>query len=71
MNGHMVEDGEVSKADAGPSLGGDKLEIESVSDSSDWNHEGNGMVCMRYVHDGCKHGNDCKYSHGPGRKERA
>jgi hypothetical protein len=36
-----------------------------VSDSSDWNHEGNGIPCRLYNHDGCTRGNDCRFSHAP------
>lgn len=51
--------------DEGPLLIDTKVELESVSDSSDWNHEGNGIPCRFYNHDGCKHGNDCRFSHAP------
>ena len=51
-----------------PSLSDTKVELESVSDSSDWNHEGNGIPCRFYNHDGCKRGNDCRFSHAPDHK---
>jgi len=46
-----------------PLLSDPKVELESVSDSSDWNHGGNGIPCKSYNHDGCKLGNACSYSH--------
>ena len=49
--------------DATPLLSAPKIELESVSDSSDWNHEGNGIPCKSYNHGGCKRGNTCKFSH--------
>jgi hypothetical protein len=48
-----------------PLLGDTKAELETVSDSSDWNHGGNGIPCRFYNHDGCKHGNTCRFSHAP------
>ncbi|KAI9432268.1 hypothetical protein H4582DRAFT_2056832 [Lactarius indigo] len=45
-----------------------KVELESVSDSSDFNHEGNGVLCRSYNHDGCKRGLECKFSHAPNYK---
>ncbi|KAF8258070.1 hypothetical protein EI94DRAFT_1708353 [Lactarius quietus] len=42
-----------------------KVELESVSDSSDWNHEGNSFPCSYYNHDGCTQGVKCEFSHGP------
>ncbi|KAI0284828.1 hypothetical protein BC826DRAFT_1109520 [Russula brevipes] len=45
-----------------------KVELESVSDSSDWNHEGNGIPCRFYNHDGCMRGTDCRFSHAPDHK---
>lgn len=57
----MVEDGLPSPADL-------VKELESVSDSSDWNHEGNGFPCRYYNHDGCTRGVECKYSHAPDHK---
>jgi hypothetical protein len=44
------------------------LELESVSDSSDWNHEGNGIACKFYNRDGCLRGSDCRFSHAPDHK---
>ena len=48
-----------------PPVDGIKLKLESVSDSSDWNHEGNGVPCRFYNHDGCLRGPDCRFSHAP------
>ena len=48
-----------------PLLSDTKAELESVSDSSDWNHGGNGIPCKFYNHDGCKRGNACRFSHAP------
>ncbi len=45
-----------------------KVELESVSDSSDWNHEGNGIPCRFYNHDGCLRGTKCRFSHTPDHK---
>src|SRR6266702_306243 len=51
-----------------PSLSEKMAELESVSDSSDWNHEGNGIPCRFYNHDGCMRGTECKFSHTPDHK---
>jgi hypothetical protein len=51
-----------------PSLDETKVELESVSDSSDWNHEGNGIPCRFYNHDGCMRGTECRFSHAPDHK---
>jgi hypothetical protein len=51
--------------DENPLLSDNKVELESVSDSSDWNHEGNGIPCRFYNHDGCMRGNECRFSHAP------
>lgn len=51
-----------------PSLYEPKLELESVSDSSDWNHEGNGIPCRFYNHEGCMRGTECRFSHAPDHK---
>ncbi|KAI9507662.1 hypothetical protein F5148DRAFT_969472, partial [Russula earlei] len=42
-----------------------ELELESVSDSSDWNHDGNGIACRIYNHDGYLCGTRCRLSHAP------
>jgi len=51
-----------------PSLYEPKVELESVSDSSDWNHEGNGIPCRFYNHEGCARGIECRFSHAPDHK---
>jgi hypothetical protein len=51
-----------------PLLCDKKVEPESVSDSSDWNHEGNGIPCRFYNHDGCIRGIECRFSHAPDHK---
>ncbi|KAI9459565.1 hypothetical protein F5148DRAFT_961781, partial [Russula earlei] len=42
-----------------------ELELESVSDSSDWNHDVNGIACRFYNHDGYLCGTRCRLSHAP------
>ena len=51
-----------------PKLDGTKLELESVSDSSDWHREGNGIPCRFYNRDGCLRGASCRFSHAPDHK---
>jgi hypothetical protein len=51
-----------------PQLDDTEVELESVSDSSDWNHEGNGIPCRFYNHDGCLRGTNCRFSHAPDHK---
>jgi hypothetical protein len=46
----------------------DKLELASMSDSSDCNHVGNGVACRFYNHNGCEKGEACAFSHGPDEK---
>jgi len=62
------EDESVAEEDCGPSLTDPGKELESVSDSSDCNHEGNGFPCRYYNHDGCMRGVECRYSHAPDHK---
>lgn len=68
----MIKRGEeedpLDETDESPQLDDTKIELESVSDSSDWNHEGNGIPCRFYNHDGCMRGNDCRFSHAPDHK---
>ncbi|KAI0264885.1 hypothetical protein BC834DRAFT_1042084 [Gloeopeniophorella convolvens] len=52
-------------ADRSPSLNGDGMALESLSDSSDCQHTGNGKPCTRYNYDGCMRGARCKFSHAP------
>ncbi|KAI9438976.1 hypothetical protein H4582DRAFT_1946018 [Lactarius indigo] len=58
----------VVEEDSTPSLIDPGKELESVSDSSDWNHEGNGFPCWYYNHDACTRGAECKFSHAPDHK---
>lgn len=46
----------------------EKLEIASLSDSSDCNHVGNGIPCRFYNHEGCAKGDKCIFSHAPDEK---
>ena len=55
----------INLEDAPPSLADVKVELESVSDSSDWNHKGNGDPCRPYNREGCMQGVECKCSHAP------
>jgi hypothetical protein len=36
-----------------------------LSETSDFEHDGNGIPCRFYNHDGCKRGTACKFKHGP------
>ncbi|KAH9035205.1 TPR-like protein [Lactarius pseudohatsudake] len=58
----------VVEEDSHPTLIDQGKELESVSDSSDWNHEGNGFPCRYYNHDGCTRGVECEFSHAPDHK---
>ncbi|RDB22420.1 Serine/threonine-protein phosphatase 5 [Hypsizygus marmoreus] len=51
-----------------PHYDDEKLELASLSDSSDCNHVGNGIPCRFYNHDGCARGSDCIFSHAPDEK---
>ena len=62
------EEDYVDSDDESPELDAIKIELESVSDSSDWSHEGNGIPCRFYNHDGCLRGTDCRFSHAPDHK---
>ncbi|KAI0264886.1 hypothetical protein BC834DRAFT_970456 [Gloeopeniophorella convolvens] len=44
---------------------GDGITLESLSDSSDCQHAGNGKPCRDYNHDGCMRGAQCEFSHAP------
>ena len=57
--------GGVDSEQRGPSINEPKAELESVSDSSDWHHEGNGFPCPYYNNDGCTRGVECEFSHAP------
>jgi hypothetical protein len=64
----IEEEDPVDASDESPQLDDTKVELESVSDSTDWNHEGNGIPCRFYNHDGCLRGTDCRFSHAPDHK---
>lgn len=67
----MMDEGDEPKfkqADKFPMLDDASLELESMSDSSDWHHEGNGIPCRFYNRDGCLRGTDCRFSHAPDHK---
>jgi hypothetical protein len=68
MSERDEEDDYADSDDESPELDEPKLELESVSDSSDWNHEGNGIPCRFYNHDGCLRGANCRFSHAPDHK---
>ncbi|KIP07573.1 hypothetical protein PHLGIDRAFT_127540 [Phlebiopsis gigantea 11061_1 CR5-6] len=40
-------------------------ETAFLSDSSDFAHDGNGIPCRFYNHDGCRSGSGCKFKHAP------
>ncbi|KAH9059450.1 hypothetical protein EDB83DRAFT_2224440 [Lactarius deliciosus] len=66
MRERNEEDEPIDSEDCRPQFNVDsKVELESVSDSSDFNHEGNGVPCRSYNHDGCKQGLECRFSHAP------
>ncbi|KAI0065070.1 hypothetical protein BV25DRAFT_1989327 [Artomyces pyxidatus] len=48
-----------------PSLDDPKVDLASMSDTSDFAHEGNGIPCRFYNHAGCNKGRDCSFSHAP------
>ncbi|KAH9172552.1 hypothetical protein EDB89DRAFT_2166499, partial [Lactarius sanguifluus] len=58
----------VVEEDSHPTFIDQGKELESVSDSSNWNHEGNGFPCRYYNHDGCTRGVECEFSHAPDHK---
>jgi len=60
-----IEDTPIALKDSVPRPNDPKFELESVSDSSDWNRMGNGFPCSHYNHDGCSRGVNCELSHGP------
>ncbi|KAH9059441.1 hypothetical protein EDB83DRAFT_2552313 [Lactarius deliciosus] len=68
MNERDEDDESVAFDQEFPSLSEKKVELESASDSSDWNHEGNGIPCRFYNHDGCMRGTGCRFSHAPDHK---
>lgn len=38
-------------------------DAETTSDSSEYEHEGNGTPCRYLNHDGCRHGAQCRWKH--------
>jgi hypothetical protein len=48
-----------------PAFDDPPVQISSDSDSSDFEHEGNGTPCRFYNHDGCKNGSTCRFKHAP------
>ena len=68
MDERDESEGSVVVDEAFPSLDEPNLELESVSDSSEWNHEGNGIPCRFYNHEGCMRGIECRFSHAPDHK---
>ena len=68
MRQHDEEDEFAVSEDEYPLLCDKKVELESASDSSDWNHEGNDIPCRFYNHDGCTRGTECRFSHAPDHK---
>ncbi|KAJ7077890.1 hypothetical protein B0H15DRAFT_861325 [Mycena belliarum] len=65
------EDSEEEDGDMGefeffePGFDEKPVEIFSDSDSSDFEHVGNGVPCRFYNHDGCAKGNQCRFKHAP------
>lgn len=43
-------------------------EYETVSESSEYEHEGNGTACRYLNHGGCRHGSECLWKHAPDEK---
>lgn len=43
-------------------------EYETVSESSEYEHEGNGTACRYLNHGGCRHGSECRWKHAPDEK---
>jgi hypothetical protein len=62
-SGEGDETGNGSSTDEFPHLDGDGLEWSSQSDSSDYEHLGNGTPCRFYNRDGCNKGSLCVFSH--------
>jgi len=66
-NGEDLDDSSTSDDDW-PHFDDDKAELAPASDSSDFNHVGNGIACRFYNHDGCARGKRCAFSHAPDEK---
>lgn len=45
--------------------GPSEAETLVLSDSSDYDHAGNGTPCRYYNHNGCARGSQCKFKHAP------
>ncbi|KAH8981244.1 hypothetical protein EDB92DRAFT_1898192 [Lactarius akahatsu] len=65
MNERDEDDESVAFDPEFPPLDDPTVDLRSVSDSSDWNHEGNGIPCRFYIHDSCMRGAECRFSHAP------
>ena len=59
------EDDSILKEDYLPGYFYSRLDLETESESSDWEHEGNGVPCKRYNRDSCTKRADCRFSHAP------
>ena len=64
-SGEGEETGNGSSTDEFPHLDEDRLKYDSESESSDYEHQGNGISCRFYNHDGCSKGVRCAFSHAP------
>lgn len=51
-----------------PQYDDDALEVDSLSNTSDCNHRGNGVPCRFYNREGCAKGTLCTFSHAPDEK---
>ncbi|KAL0961190.1 hypothetical protein HGRIS_006159 [Hohenbuehelia grisea] len=61
----MLFEGNTESDDDAPHFDAQEEELEVLSDSSDCNHQGNGIPYKFYNHDGCKKNDSCEYSHAP------
>ena len=55
------EDDSVIMSEVGPSLPSPELELQSESESSNWEHDGNGVPCKSFNRDGCTRGVECSF----------
>lgn len=54
---------------AAPGVDSDPESVDSFhSHTSDYEHEGNGIPCHGYNHEGCERGKACEFSHAPDRQ---
>lgn len=51
--------------DEAPALDEYPISSDDESDSSDYQHVGNGIPCRDHNHQGCRRGKTCSYSHAP------